>query len=283
MNEIGVMLNNLEPDRLRAFAVAARHGFREVHTSTLREHWLHGPERAQYVAAAHASGVQVVTMFVGFDGQSYTDLPAIARTVGFLAIPELREHRRAVALAYSALAREVGAESLGGHLGFFPHDPAHPDYAWLVDTVRQVLDCCAANGQTFRLETGQESADVLLQFLRAVDRPNLGVNFDPANFLLYGTDEPLAALDRLAPFVWGVHCKDALRSRQPGKLGTEVLLGQGEVDFPAFLRRLREHGYDGPLVIEREHGPNVLADVLGERAYLKRLLAGEQAAIARPG
>jgi sugar phosphate isomerase/epimerase len=272
MNAIGLMLNNIEPDRLKAFAAAVQHGFSVVHTSALREHWLNGPERAQYVAAARAAGARVVTMFVGFDGQSYADLPTIARTVGFLAVPELREHRREVALAYSDLARELRAEALGAHLGFFPHDPTHPDYKWLVQTVRRIADCCAASGQTFHLETGQEPADVLLNFIKEVGRPNLGVNFDPANFLLYGTGEPLAALDRLAPFVWGVHCKDALRTRQAGTLGTEVLIGQGEVLFPTFLRRLLDHGYRGPLVIEREHGPNVLADVLTGRAYLEDLL-----------
>jgi sugar phosphate isomerase/epimerase len=273
MHQIGVMLNNLERDRLLAFALAARHGFDVVHTSALPEAWLHGPEREQYVTAARQSGVQVATMFVGFDGQSYADLLAIARTVGYLAVPELREHRREVATAYSDLAREVGSASLGGHLGFFPHDPAHPDYAWLVQAVRQIADACAGHGQTFHVETGQEPADVLRRFLADVGRPNLGVNFDPANFVLYGTDDPLAALDRLAPFVRGVHCKDALRARQPGTLGTDVPIGQGEVEFPALLRRLRGSGYRGPLVIEREHGPRVLEDVLAARSYLQALLA----------
>jgi sugar phosphate isomerase/epimerase len=192
--------------------------------------------------------------------------------VGFLAVPELRDHRRQVAEAYSELARDVGAESLGVHLGFFPHDPAHADYRWLVQAVRQILDTCARNGQTFHLETGQEPADILVRFLRDLERPNVGVNFDPANFVLYGTDEPLAALDKLGPFVRGVHCKDAIRSQRPGMLGTEVPIGQGEVDFPALLRRLGEHGYRGALVIEREHGPTVLADVLAARSYLQELL-----------
>src|SRR5438874_10626105 len=82
--EIGVMLNNLERDRLKAFGVAAALGFRHVHTSGLPEHWLAGPERASYVAAARASGVEIGTMFIGFDGQSYQDRATIARTVGLV-------------------------------------------------------------------------------------------------------------------------------------------------------------------------------------------------------
>jgi sugar phosphate isomerase/epimerase len=191
--EIGVMLNNLERDRLNAFQVAAACGFRVVHTSALPEVWLSGPQRATYVAAARDSGVAIDTMFVGFDGQSYADLSAIRQTVG-LVIPELRGHRTQVALLYSDLARDLGVSALGAHVGFIPAGRDGSKYAALVGVVRHILDRCAENRQTFHLETGQEPAELLLQFIRDVERPNLGVNFDPANLILYGTDEPLAAL-----------------------------------------------------------------------------------------
>jgi sugar phosphate isomerase/epimerase len=141
-----------------------------------------------------------------------------------------------------------------------------------VETVQRICDRCSVLGQTFRLETGQEPAAVLWRFLNDVERANLGVNFDPANFLLYDTDDPLPALDRLGPFVWGVHCKDALRPATPGTLGTEVPIGQGQVEFPVFLRKLLSLGYRGPLIIEREYGPRVAEDVLAARDYLKGLL-----------
>src|SRR5207245_5044438 len=96
---IGVMVNNLERDRMKAFQVAAQLGFHHVHTSGLPEKWLTGSERADYVASARASGVEIGTMFIAFDGQSYANREAIARTVG-LANPATREHRCQVALAY---------------------------------------------------------------------------------------------------------------------------------------------------------------------------------------
>jgi sugar phosphate isomerase/epimerase len=270
---IGVMLNNLERDRLKAFRVAAELGFRHVHTSALPERWLTGEERRRYVAAARDSGVSISTMFAGFDGQSYADLPSIRSTVG-LVLPEFQEHRREVALLYSDLARELGVPALAAHIGFIPHDRGHSHYSPLVETVRVIADRCAANGQTFHLETGQESAVLLRRFLEDVGRPNLGVNFDPANFLLYGTDDPLPVLDALGPYVRGVHCKDALPPTEPNALGTEVPIGQGKVDFPALLRKLHALGYRAPLVIERENGPQVIADVQAARTYLERLAAG---------
>ncbi len=272
MPDVGVMLNNLEPDRLRAFGVAAGLGFRVVHASGVRESWLTGPQRSAYVAAARDSGLVVHTLFAGFDGQSYSDLPSVRRTVG-LVLPESRERRRLVALTSSDLARDVGASALGAHVGFVPHDPGHPDYSPLVRCVREVADRCRENGIGFHLETGQEPAAVLLRFLIDVDRPNVGVNFDPANLLLYDTDEPLRALDLLAPFVRGAHCKDGVRPSTPDKLGSEVPFGEGDVGWPVLLPALLRLGYTGPLVIEREHGPSVADDVMSARARLLALLS----------
>ncbi|MCI0459779.1 MAG: sugar phosphate isomerase/epimerase [Gemmataceae bacterium] len=275
MLEIGVMLNNLEPDRLQAFAVARRFGFRTVHANAIPEKWLTGPERATYVAAARSSGLNIATLFVGYDEQSYQDIPTIARTVG-LAVPALRSHRLAVTLACSDLAREIGISTLTTHLGFFPEGP---EYRVLVETVRQVADHCVAHGQTFHLETGQEPAEELLRFLSEVDRPNVGVNFDPANFLLYGSDHPLHALEVLGPHVRGVHCKDGLRPTEPGCLGLEVPLGGGQVNFPVMLARLQTLGYSGALVIERESGADRVGDILAARAKLEQL----QATLSVPG
>jgi sugar phosphate isomerase/epimerase len=39
---------------------------------------------------------------------------------------------------------------------------------------------------------------------------------------------------------------------RPEALGEERPLGKGTVDFPAFIAKLKEIGYRGPLSIERE-------------------------------
>jgi sugar phosphate isomerase/epimerase len=270
-NRVGVMLNNLERDRLRAFAVARALGFTLVHANALPEAMLDGPGRTAYIHAARESGLTIPTIFVGFDGQDYSSLRSIAATVG-LVQPELRPHRLAVARRYSDLAAELRVPSLSMHLGLLPQDG---DHGAIVDCLRELLEMCAAHGQTLHLETGQESAADLLQLIQNINRPNLFVNFDPANFVIYGTDEPIAALDMLYPLVRGVHCKDGVPSAMPGELGRETPLSQGAVNFPAFLRRLLTLGYTGPLVIEREHGPNVVDEILAARSYVGRLMADD--------
>jgi sugar phosphate isomerase/epimerase len=144
-------------------------------------------------------------------------------------------------------------DAVGLHLGFVPHDRAHELYAGIVDLTRDLCDHCKRSGQAVHLETGQESADALLQFIGAVERDNLYINFDPANMILYGAGEPIAALKKVGRYVRSVHCKDGKWAARPGEeWGQEVPLGEGDVGMESYLRTLAEIGYFGPLTIERE-------------------------------
>jgi sugar phosphate isomerase/epimerase len=129
-----------------------------------------------------------------------------------------------------------------------------PACARLRALVRRVCDHAAGHGQTFALETGQEPAAVLLRFIADVDRPNLRINFDPANMILYGTGDPIEALRLLGPLVVSVHCKDGdwPPRETPGALGRERTLGEGAVGIERYVRTLAEIGFKGPLNVERE-------------------------------
>ena len=148
----------------------------------------------------------------------------------------------------------IGASSISAHIGFVPGDAGDPDYVAVRAIARRVCDYAANRGQTFALETGQESAPELLGFLRDVNRENLGINFDPANMILYGSGDPIEALDVLGKHVLSVHCKDGDWSPagQPTALGREKPLGEGAVGVERFLDKLAQIGYKGPLTIERE-------------------------------
>ncbi len=197
-------------------------------------------------------GLRVTVVFAGFEGESYADIPTVERTVGLVPL-ETRRERAAELKEIADFAKLLGVSAVGVHIGFVPHDHTSANYRDVLAVAREACDHVAANGQTLHLETGQEPADVLLRFLQDVERDNLFVNFDPANMILYGCGEPLPALRTLGRYVRSIHCKDATWSDQPGVTwGREVPLGEGHVDFPAYLRTLAEIGYTGPLTIERE-------------------------------
>jgi L-ribulose-5-phosphate 3-epimerase len=195
----------------------------------------------------------IVTVFAAYDGESYADIPTVLRTVGFVPLAT-RAEREQRTLAVSDFAAEIGAPGIATHIGFVPEDRSVPDYIAVRDMVRRVSDHAAGHGQTFALETGQEPAAVLLHFLQDVERPNLGINFDPANMILYGTGDPVDALDVLASYVITVHCKDGHWPPRdaPAALGEEQPLGEGSVGMENFVAKLKQIGYRGPLTIERE-------------------------------
>jgi len=211
------------------------------------------PQNAKaFLEKLRGYGITLTAVFGGFEGESYADIPTVERTVG-LVPPETRAERTAEMKAISDFAKLLNCKVVALHLGFVPHDTSAPLYREVIDITRDVCDHCKRNGQALHLETGQEAADSLLQFIKDVQRDNLFVNFDPANMILYGTGEPIAALKKIGRYVRSIHCKDGKWAARPGKeWGQEVPLGQGDVGMENYLRTLKEIGYDGPLTIERE-------------------------------
>lgn len=197
-------------------------------------------------------GVRCTAVFGGFDGESYADIPTVVKTVG-LVPADSRQSRLGEMFEIADFAHRLGCDTVALHLGFIPHDPAAEGYDDIVAVTQQLCDHCKSNGQYLHLETGQETADGLLDFIAAVGRDNLKINFDPANMILYGTGQPIEALKAVGQHVRSIHCKDGTWSDKPGETwGAEVPLGQGDVDMKAYLIALKEIGYDGPLTIERE-------------------------------
>lgn len=230
---------------------------REVGVRTIQ---LHAPARetrtAEYAERLQAQlkdlGLALTAVFGGFAGESYADIPTVVNTVG-LVPPETRAERLVEMKAISDFARVLDCDVVALHLGFVPHDTQDPLYAQVVEVTRDLCDHCQGNGQSLHLETGQETADELLRFIGDVQRDNLFVNFDPANMIMYGSGEPIEALNKVASYVRSVHCKDATWAERPGEeWGAEVPLGEGQVDMEKYLRALAEMGYDGALTIERE-------------------------------
>jgi sugar phosphate isomerase/epimerase len=226
---------------------------------TVQVHAPHAQTRTQAAADAFtsrckAAGITVTCVFGGFEGESYADIATTARTVGL--VPEdTRVARLQEMKEISDFAKLLGCNTVGLHIGFVPADRTGESYKSLLAGTRDLLDHVARNGQNLHLETGQETADHLLEFIHDVNRSNLFINFDPANMILYGTGDPIEALKKVGKYVRSVHCKDAKWAAEAVRgqeWGTEVALGEGDVNIETYLRTLNDLGYRGPLTIERE-------------------------------
>lgn len=229
---------------------------------------------AKWKAEIDAAKFTVVTVVASYNGESYADIPTVQRTVGFIP-GATRQEREERTREISDFAAALGVASIACHIGFVPEDTTHPDYIAVREMVRRIADHAAGHAQTFALETGQEPAHVLQRFLKDVNRPNVGINFDPANMILYGTGDPIEALKVLGPHVLSVHVKDGdwPPAGQPDALGAERPLGQGSVGIPRFVKTLKEIGFQGPLNIEREaeNQQERISDIRNAVAYLNLL------------
>ena len=218
-----------------------------------------------------AKGITITTVFCGFDGESYADIPTVQKTVG-LVPKATRKARVKKAKEIADFAKILGVKSVAMHIGFVPHDAKDPDYRDVVRTARAFADYLAKNKQNLVFETGQESGECLLRFLEDIKRKNVKVNFDPANMLLYGSGDPIAALKLVGKYVTGCHCKDGVPPTTKDQLGTETPLGKGDVGMKRFVQTLADLKYTGPLTIEREiTGDEQKKDIVKARKLLERI------------
>jgi L-ribulose-5-phosphate 3-epimerase len=193
-------------------------------------------------------------------------------TIGIVP-PATRAARIGALKQASDLARQCGIKAVHTHCGFIPENPNDALYGEAVAAIRDIGSYCKANGQTFLMESGQETPITLLRAIQDVGLDNVAVNLDTANLILYGTGEPVGALDVVGPHVKGLHAKDGLYPTNPRKLGEETAIGQGRVDFPAVIRGLRKLNYTGPITIEREvSGERQEADIRASKKYLEGLI-----------
>ncbi len=220
-----------------------------------------------------AAGVEIVSGMFGTLGEDYTTLETIRNTGGIVPDSTWEANWRAIQ-STADLAARMGLKLVTFHAGFLPHETSDPAHALLSGRLRQVAEVFAKRSIQLGLETGQETAESLDGFLGLLDQPNVGVNFDPANMLLYDKGDPIAALRRLGRWLKQIHIKDAIKTRVPGTWGEEVVAGTGQVDWKAFFGVLVDLGYTGPLCIEREAGDTRIADIQAGARYVAGLDAG---------
>ncbi|MFO0908751.1 MAG: sugar phosphate isomerase/epimerase family protein [Isosphaeraceae bacterium] len=222
---------------------------------------------------ARASGLVMTGAMLGFPGEDYTTPQTIKETGGFGNPADRAERLERLTWAIQR-TRALGLTDLMLHAGFLPEvdDPAR---SAMLDTLARAGQMAAEHGITLAFETGQESADLLRRTLDDLKSPNIKVNFDPANMLLYDMGDPIRAVSILGPDIRSVHVKDARRPTTPGTWGEEVPLGEGEVNIKRFVQALKDVGYVGPLVVEREVGDQAgrIRDVAHGLAYLRECLS----------
>ncbi len=270
--ELGVIvLINEKTDINKSFKDVAELGIRTCQVSCTAECIIDKLRPKDIKKASEEFGIKISSFFLTFEGQIYNRTTEGASTVGF--IPEqYRTKRIKLAEKFSDMIYEIGIKSITSHVGFIPNDEKSPLYLRFVPAMKRLVEYCRRNGQTFCFETGQELPSTLKRIIVDIG-DNAYVNLDPANLILYGMAHPLDAVEILGEYVRGMHAKDAIWPNRDENLGIEVPIGNGKVDFPLLISRLKEKGFQGPIIIEREIiGEQQREDILKAIKFLRPYL-----------
>ena len=217
-----------------------------------------------------AAGFTIVSGMIGFVGEDYTTMETIHATGGVAPDETWDENWDNVPKA-AEIAKGLGINLVTFHAGFLPPDDKDPAYAKMHHRLDLIADVFAAKNIDVAFETGQETAAVLLDFLKKLGRKNVGVNFDPANMILYDKGNPLDALRVLGAWLKQIHIKDGTRTKVPGTWGEEVVAGTGEVPWREFFGTLGELNFSGHCCIEREAGNSRVEDIRVAKEMLEQL------------
>jgi len=224
------------------------------------------------LAACRKYNIEITTVWCGWTGPRVWNFYEGPITLGIVP-PDYRYHRICELMRGSDFAKKLGVKKMATHLGFLPETPTDPNFMPVLSAIRHIAKHCKENGQSFIFETGQETPVTLLRFIEESGCDNVGINLDPANLILYGKANPVDALSVFGKYVMEVHAKDGDYPTDSKSLGKERKIGEGRVNFPALVAKLREVGFDGALIIEREiKGDQQTIDILDAKKMLEELI-----------
>lgn len=258
-------------DRIREVAeLGFRHGQLSVWDMSY-----HTPENAERIlAACRDFDFTVTAVWCGWTGPADWRYPGMYASLGL--VPDAYRAKRVdEILSGAALAQRLGVKDIITHIGYLPDDPNNRTHIEVVLAARYICQSIKKAGQRFLFETGEMIPNTLVQFMTEIGLDNVGVNLDPANLVINGRANPTDGARRLAPYIRGMHAKDAVHPIGTAPKGKEVAIGTGVVDFPAILAILKEAGYDGSITIEHEmkNTPDRCAELLSAKAYLEGLIS----------
>lgn len=241
-------------------------------------------KRKEWKAFIESLGLEVSALVGDLGGHGFQD----ARENGW----KVEKSKRILDLAL-----DLGTNVVTTHIGIVPEDESSEAYQAMHSACEELSRYANSMGAYFAIETGPETAATLKSFLDKLSVKGVAVNFDPANMVMVTGDDPVAGVRLLKDYIVHTHAKDGIRLKETdprniyGALGYEPLdhekiarmvtegeffrevpLGQGAVDWPAYMQALQDIGYGGYLTIEREVGTRPEEDIAEAVRFLRQWL-----------
>ena len=269
---VGIIISHSAEGMREKFANASAQGFHHCQLTSWNPALWTDEKLEELKQLTAEYDVEITAFWCGWAGPKRWNFTEGPETLGIVPVA-YRGMRVQNLLDGAAFADKLGIKDVVTHMGFIPENMTDPNYPGVVAAVKVIALDLKRREQNLLFETGQETPVVLLRLFEEINTGNLYVNLDPANLMMYGKANPVDALDVFGDYVRGVHAKDGLYPTNGRELGHEVKVGTGKANFPALLKGLKEHGFDGSLTIEREiSGDQQLIDIRETQTYLQGLI-----------
>jgi sugar phosphate isomerase/epimerase len=246
---MGILLHTMatpELDPEAAIALAARLGFDGIELICQNYRCGVSPEVALDDAAAlgrRAAGQGVpITVLSAYEKR-------IANPATEVRAAAVERLRRSVEIAAA-----LGASGVRVLAGEETADAQWPDaLERLVASIREISRHAATHGIMLLIENHMDtmavSAARTVAICASVDRPNVGILFDPANLATLGAEDFMTAFALQRHWIRHVHVKDAVTDARTRR---SVIPGTGHDPWPKLLRTMQADGYAGHYSIEYE-------------------------------
>ena len=270
--ELGTLIKLDDSQIDKKFKQVSEFGFSYCQITAWDKNYFTDEIAEKILSASEKYNVKISTFWCGWTGPRVWDFFDGPITLG-LVPSDFRAQRVNDLIEGSDFAKKLGVANFATHAGFLPENPYSAEYRPIISALRTVVQHCKNNGQTFLFETGQETPVTLRRAIEDIGSDNLGINLDPANLILYGKANPVDALKVFGEYVKDIHAKDGCYPTDGKNPGQEVPIGEGMVNFPVFIEKIKDIGYDGTLIIEREiTGEQQTKDILSAKKYLEALI-----------
>lgn len=264
---VGVILESFKKDYLTALNIASELGVAGIQMyatdGELSPDHLKGAKRKEFLNEVKSRGL-CVSAIAGDFGLPFTD-PDRNKII-------IEKSKRIL-----DLAKDLETDIVTTHIGTIPENETADTYKIMQEACFDLSEYANGLNAHFAIETGSEPADRLKKFLDKLPSNGVAVNYDPANLVMVAKDDPVQGVYTLIDYIVHTHAKDgkplALSEvTDPREPWIELPLGEGNVDFPRYIKALAEAGYTGFLTIEREVGSKPVKDIAHAVSYLDKLI-----------
>lgn len=212
-----------------------------------------------------------VTTVVAVPGRSVWNFKEGPATIG-LVPKEGREEKIRIYKDMIDFCVMANVPAMHSHFGFIPEDPSSEKYKDFIQVMKNLANYAKERDIMIYFETGQETPTTLIRAIHDIGTGNVFINCDLANLVMYGKANALDAVRQFGSLIKEFHAKDGKYPTDPYRLGEEVSISEGEVDFPAIITLLKKENFQGSLTIERELGGDQREYIIRTKEYLQSLL-----------